>query len=194
MSLRKLNVLLAVLLLGCVWLNWELRREADRPNYEFLPEMVRTPAYDSFAPNPNFPDGATLRPPEPGTIARGQLPLHYPATPEGAVQAGQELANPFAADDLPRRQRGAFVYANFCQPCHGPAGKGDGPVARRGFPPPASLLQEKAVQMKDGQMFHVLTYGQGNMAPYAPLLSRDDRWCAILHVRALQQTQEKKQP
>jgi hypothetical protein len=41
--------------------------------------------------------------------------------------------------------------------------------------------------MKDGQMFHVLTYGQGTMAPYAAHLSREDRWCVIRHVRTLQQ-------
>jgi hypothetical protein len=35
-------------------------------------------------------------------------------------------------------------------------------------------------------MFHVLTYGQGAMASYAALLSRDDRWCVVLHVRSLQ--------
>ena len=36
-------------------------------------------------------------------------------------------------------------------------------------------------------MFHVLSYGQGNMAPYASQVDRDDRWKAILHVRALQE-------
>jgi mono/diheme cytochrome c family protein len=40
--------------------------------------------------------------------------------------------------------------------------------------------------MKDGQMFHVLTYGQGNMPAFSSTLSRDDRWSVILHVRLLQ--------
>jgi mono/diheme cytochrome c family protein len=40
--------------------------------------------------------------------------------------------------------------------------------------------------MKDGQMFHVLTYGQGNMPSFAAQLSREDRWNVILHVRMLQ--------
>src|SRR5262249_52694202 len=32
-------------------------------------------------------------------------------------------------------------------------------VPQRGIPPPASLLAVNAMEMKDGQMFHVLTYG-----------------------------------
>ena len=35
-------------------------------------------------------------------------------------------------------------------------------------------------------MFHVLTYGQGNMPPFSSTLSRDDRWSVILHIRLLQ--------
>jgi hypothetical protein len=41
--------------------------------------------------------------------------------------------------------------------------------------------------MKDGQMFHILTHGQGNMASYAGQLLSADRWQVILHIRSLQQ-------
>ena len=40
--------------------------------------------------------------------------------------------------------------------------------------------------MKDGQLFHILTYGQNNMASYAGQISRDDRWNVIAYVRSLQ--------
>ena len=40
--------------------------------------------------------------------------------------------------------------------------------------------------MKDGQMFHVLSYGQNNMPSYASQLSRDDRWNVIVYLRSLQ--------
>jgi mono/diheme cytochrome c family protein len=78
------------------------------------------------------------------------------------------------------------VFDNICQVCHGPIGEGNGPVTQRGFPLSASLLADRAVQMKDGQMFHVLTYGQGKMPSLAAMLSPEDRWSAILHVRMLQ--------
>jgi mono/diheme cytochrome c family protein len=185
-STRTLNVLLLAALAASLVLHWGIRRDPARPNREFLPEMVRTPRYNAFAPNPNFPDGKTLQRPEPGTIPRGYLPLHYSATPAEALRAGEELQNPFSLDDAHAVQRGSFVFTNFCQVCHGPAGRGDGPVALRGFPAPPSLAAERAVNMKDGQMFHILSYGQGNMPPYASQLSREDRWKVIVFVRSLQ--------
>jgi mono/diheme cytochrome c family protein len=40
--------------------------------------------------------------------------------------------------------------------------------------------------MRDGQLFHILTFGQNNMPSYASQLSRADRWNAIAYVRLLQ--------
>ncbi len=187
MSLRSVNVLLLLAFVGSLGLNWALGRDLSQPNSDFLPGMAEPVSYGAFAPNPNFPDGKTLREPAPGTIARGHLPLHYRPTPEDAVRAGQELHSPFRADDAAVRERGATVFANYCQVCHGPQGLGDGPVTRRGVPPPPSFLTGKSKDMKDGQLFHILTYGQGNMPSYASQLSREDRWHAIVHVRSLQQ-------
>jgi mono/diheme cytochrome c family protein len=84
-------------------------------------------------------------------------------------------------------QRGSQVYNVYCISCHGATGTGDGPVAKRGFPPPPPLPTGKSVQMKDGQLFHILTYGQGSMSSMAAQLSRDRRWDVINHVRSLQQ-------
>jgi mono/diheme cytochrome c family protein len=186
-SRRAVNVCLLLLLLTVVVLNWLTGTDLGRPNQEFLPQMAHSPRYNTFSANPSFPDGQTQQPPVPGTIARGLMPLHYRATPEDALRAGEEFHSPLKADDIRAQQRGATVFANYCQVCHGPGGKGDGPAAQRGLPPPPSLLVEKALRLKDGQLFHILTYGQGNMASYAGQLSREDRWHVILHVRALQQ-------
>jgi mono/diheme cytochrome c family protein len=186
MSLRLVNVVLLVALVGVVCLYALAGASVTRPNVEVFPGMARSPAYGSYSANPIFADGKTLQEPPPGTAPRGRPPLHYDATPASAARAGQKLRNPFAATDAEAARRGAYVYAQFCQVCHGSEGKGDGPVTLRGVPPPPSQLAEKAVKMPDGQMFHVLTYGQGNMASYAAQLSREDRWRVILHVRALQ--------
>jgi mono/diheme cytochrome c family protein len=185
-SRRAVNVCLLLLLLTVVALNWLTGTDPARPNQEFLPQMAHSPRYNTFSANRNFPDGQTQQAPVPGTIARGMLPLHYRATPEDALRAGEELHSPLKADDIRAEQRGASIFANYCQVCHGPGGTGDGPAAQRGLPPPASLLAEKALRLKDGQIFHILTYGQANMASYAGQLSREDRWQVILHVRALQ--------
>ena len=187
MGRRVLNVFLFLAVVACLGLYAYAGRDVTRRNLEVIPEMAYSPAYDSYAPNPNFPDGKTLQLPEPGTIARGRLPLHYGPSFVDFLRAGDELKNPFAGDDAAARERGAFVYTNYCQICHGAGAKGDGPLVQRGIPLPASLLADKAVQMKDGQMFHVLTYGQRNMPSHAGQLSRDDRWKVIVYVRSLQQ-------
>jgi mono/diheme cytochrome c family protein len=188
MSLRFLNLMLLVCLGLVTALNWVVEGDPGTPNREFLPEMTRSVPYDSFAPNSNFADGKTLRTPVAGTIPRGFAPIHYQATEADAARAGEELQNPFAADDesepLPR---GTAMFNSMCLPCHGPAGRGDGPVAMRGYPAPPSLLADEARNKKDGQMFHIITYGQGNMPPHAGQISREDRCKVILHIRSLQQ-------
>jgi mono/diheme cytochrome c family protein len=222
MSRHVLNFFLLLAFVASLGLHLLAGRDLTRRNFEFMPEMAYSPAYDSFAPNPNFPDGKTLQLPEPGTIPRGWLPLHYGPSPQDALRAGEELHNPFSAGPpvfaastvallafpqgqgplvavsalVPVRnfpicepralERGAFLFRSDCQMCHGPEGKGDGPMIQRGIPPSAALVAENAVQMKDGQMFHVLTYGQRNMSPHVAQLSREDRWKVILYVRSLQ--------
>jgi mono/diheme cytochrome c family protein len=186
MSRGALNLLLFLLFLGSLGLHLVMGRDLRQRNLEFMPDMAHSPAYDTYAPNPNFPDGKTVQLPQPGTIARGRLPLHYGVTPQEAARAGKKLRNPYAANNARALKRGAFVYANYCQMCHGAQGKGGGIIAQHGLPPPASLLGENAREMKDGQMFHVLTYGQRNMSSLAAQLSRADRWKVIGYIRSLQ--------
>ncbi len=193
MNRARVNLFLFAALLSCIMLISRGGRDFSHPNIAYMPDMAYSAAYESFSTNPNFPDGKTMQRPPAGTIARGQLPLHYEATPEDAVRAGRELLSPFPAGDAAVLSRGAHVFSAFCQQCHGAAGEGDGPVARRGFPPPPSLMADKARNMKDGQIFHILTYGQGNMPPHASQISREDRWHAVAHVRKLQE-QPNRQP
>jgi len=181
-----LNAFLLVMLIVSVGASWLLTLNPARPNFEFLPQMAHAPRYNAFSPNPNFQNGATLQRPEPGTVPRELMPLHYEATPQDALRAGEELQSPVAPENQRARDRGAVVFANYCAVCHGATGAGNGPVAQRGYPPPPSLLAEHAQKMKDGQLFHILSYGQNNMPSYASQLSREDRWSAILHVRTLQ--------
>jgi mono/diheme cytochrome c family protein len=186
MGRAVLNGFLLVAVVISVMASWLLSSDAAKPNFEFLPQMAHAPRYNAFAPNPNFADGSTLQRPEPGTIPRGHMPLHYAATPLDALRAGDELTSPLDPQSAQARQRGEFVFANFCAVCHGAGGAGNGPVPQRGYPAPPSLLADHANKMKDGQMFHVLTYGQNNMPSYASQLSREDRWNVVLYLRTLQ--------
>jgi mono/diheme cytochrome c family protein len=186
MSRRGLNRVLFLAFVASLALYVIMGRDYKQRNLEVMPDMAHSPAYDTYAPNPNFPNTQTFQLPEPGTIPRGRLPLHYGPSAEEATRAAKQLHNPIPARDLRARERGAFIYANFCLMCHGTESKGDGPMAQRGVPLSPSLLAENAVEMKDGQMFHVITYGQKTMAAHAAQLSREDRWKVILYVRLLQ--------
>jgi mono/diheme cytochrome c family protein len=156
----KLNLFLLTILVALVAANFGLSDNPTRRNWEAMPEMVRTIAYKSFTPNPNFADGKTLQLPPEGTVPRD--------TP-------QVTARP-----------GVVVYQIYCQPCHGGSGKGDGPVAMRGFPPPPSLLAEHALLLTDDQIFDIVSRGQKNMPSYAVQVPPQDRRAAISYIRSLQ--------
>lgn len=194
MNLNRTNIVLGGLLVMVAILTASTRVDYTRPNIEILPDMKYTPAWTAYASNPVFANGRTLQAPVQGTIARGQVPLHFEPTSEDAIRAGNELANPSHNDKSPEAaaklqasiQRGGEMYRVFCICCHGAAGAGDGPVTKRGFPPPPSLLTGKSLQMKDGQLFHVLTYGQASMPDFTGQLSVDRRWDVINYIRSLQ--------
>ncbi len=157
---------------------------APETNLEYMPDMVASVAYDSFAPNPNTRDGRTLMAPPAGTIPRGYQPLHFVAGPAEATRAGRELTNPVPDCDA-ARQRGGVGFQRWCSPCHGHEGLGDGLVALR-FPRPPSLVAPHAKGLPDGQIFHIVTFGQGLMPPYGQQIVQEDRWKIARYVRQLQ--------
>lgn len=170
MDRRMLNRALGLALVVSVGFNIAAMRPKARPNFEYFPNMVRTARYNAFEENPNFSDGMTLRAPVPGTIPRGRQPLTD--------------TNPFEATDRAAAERGALVFANFCQPCHGADAKGVGPVVQHGFAPPPNLSRGQTQDKTDAQLFDVVTNGVQTMPGYGPQLSREDRWKVILHVRS----------
>lgn len=191
MTHSHLNLVLTALLVAVLAAAAFSRTDRARLNVEFLPDMKYSPAYTAFEAHPRLPMQQTMQPPVAGTIARGETPLHYAATPEDALRAGAELANPIAPGTPERtasQERGRQQYQHFCAACHGPQGLGDGPVSQRGFPPPPSLQTGKSVAMSDGQVFHILTYGQNTMPSFAAQLDVQRRWDLINFLRTLQPT------
>jgi mono/diheme cytochrome c family protein len=148
---------------------------------EYFPDMVRGPAYKAFAPNLALKDGLTLQRPVVGTIARGQQPFHFGAGEGEAIRAGQILSNPLPATAA-TLEDGRGLFQIYCVVCHGPSGKGDGPLAGK-IPPPADYRSERVQPFPPGRMFHVLTSGSGKMPSYAGLLSPDERWKVIAYVQ-----------
>ncbi|MHC4392739.1 MAG: c-type cytochrome [Planctomycetota bacterium] len=166
--------------------------DPEHRNVEIFREMVDSQAHEAFAKSAAFPDGKTIQKPVEGTIARGFIPLRYGTTLEEARRAGEELVNPFTqAAGQPQDKkfeeallaRGRHMYAVYCTPCHGAGGEGNGIVTSRGVPPPPSLSSDSVRAMKDGELFHAITFGKGNMPPHAAQIDRSDRWKIVRHLR-----------
>lgn len=164
-------------LLGC-------RGGENRPGWVVLPGMVESVPYDAYDPNAAFRSGQTLQAPPEGTVPLGFAAFPYGPGPEEAARAGRELTNPLAPTEADLA-RGKKVFETVCAVCHGPGGAGDGPIIGR-FPNPPSLLAQRAREMPDGRVFHVITRGQGIMPPHALQVVPRDRWRLVLHLRALQ--------
>ncbi|TWU21789.1 c-type cytochrome [Bythopirellula polymerisocia] len=187
----RLNIGLLVLLGAILVMLMVLRVDNSRPNYQVNlgDDMTYSPAFTPFEANSNFANGRTLQDPVPGTIARGTQLFSFEATPEGALRAGTELPNPFDPSSeagIASADRGDALFSVFCISCHGADGTGNGPVAKWGFPPPPSLLTGKSREMKDGQLFHILTYGQNSMPQFAAQLPPASRWDLINYIRRIQ--------
>lgn len=186
-ELRGILVAGGVALVGLLLLGRFLRPDPTRRNVAIFTEMAQSRALESFAPSGELPGGRVLQPLVSGVIPRGGRLLPFGPGPEEAERAGRELSNPFLAEDAAAAGRGAQRYRIFCTACHGADGAGGGAVVARGMPPPPSLLGARAVSLADGALFHVLTHGQGRMAPFAAELSAEDRWRVVLHLRRLQE-------
>lgn len=88
--------------------------------------------------------------------------------------------------------RGQALYAEHCESCHGPKGKGDGPDAKPGHEAPHDL-SDPALQARltDGEILWKLTEGRTDgghvlMPGFAEdIPSEDDRWKLVQYVRTL---------
>jgi len=171
---------------------WACQQDVSKPNYEYSPDMAYSLAYESYSANPNLPDGKTLLAPPQGTVPRGYRAFHYAPGPEEALRAGAELVDPLPRDREAQKQileRGRILFERMCVPCHGLDLQGGGLVTRL-FVSPPSLLVDNAINMKDGQIFHIITTGQGSMPGHGQQISQQDRWKIIRYVRSIQADQK----
>jgi mono/diheme cytochrome c family protein len=82
-------------------------------------------------------------------------------------------------------RRGREIFAIHCTPCHGPEGKGDGPVSAK-FPPAPNLRHGAICNRSDGFIYGTLTAGGRAMPTMREGTSSRDRWDMVAFVRSLQ--------
>jgi mono/diheme cytochrome c family protein len=164
-------------------------RTRNNPGYDYFPDMAYSKGFEVYTANPNFADGKTLREPVEGTVPLGMIPYPYQKNDTDRLLAGRELKNPMTADSN-TLGRGQVVFNRYCINCHGPIGDGNGNLFTMGLYnfKPASLVNDKMKKVPDGEIYHVITVGQGVMMAYGGLIRPEDRWKAVMYVRKLQET------
>jgi hypothetical protein len=158
---------------------------SSRPPIHLNPSMDNQPKVLPQTASTFFYDGASMRQPVPGTIPIGGL-KEEAAFFTGKGADGQFVATIPVPVDAMLVGRGRDRYRIYCQPCHDARGDGRGILFQRGNVPTASFHQEKILNYTDGQIFDVITNGQGLMAGYRWPILPADRWAIIAHVRELQ--------
>jgi mono/diheme cytochrome c family protein len=143
------------------------------------------PRYEPQAASAFFYNGAAMRAPVPGTVARGELrdsgPYWTGKDPAGAFVT----AIPMQVNDA-TRARGAERFNIYCATCHDKGGDGKGILFERGKVPTPSFHDDRLRQMPDGQIFDTITNGLGLMPSYRYPIPVADRWAIIVHLRELQ--------
>jgi len=134
-----------------------------------------------------FPDGRSVRPQVPGTVARSQLQAGSYFT-TGMIDGAEGDGLPFKVTDA-ILERGQERYNIYCTPCHSRVGNGKGMIVQRGYYPATSLHSYRLRQAPLGHFFSVITNGYGAMPDYAAQLSPQDRWAVVAYIRALQLSQ-----
>jgi mono/diheme cytochrome c family protein len=187
---------------------------ADRRRIHLIQDMDNQSKFKAQHLNAMFKDQRAMRPPVPGTVARGETNLDdhlhrgWASRPAPNVSA----ANFPWATSFPRQvpltmdlmRRGQERFTIFCRPCHGDSGYGDGIVNKRAMEllntatngtqwvQPKSLHEQAIREQPLGQIFHTITHGIRTMPSYESQIPVEDRWAIVAYVRALQRSQHAK--
>jgi mono/diheme cytochrome c family protein len=166
------------------------------PGTIYMPDMAYSRTYEAYDlldstlfTNDVFDKGGNKiyfnASPVSGTIKRGEMfPYTLPNDSAGyAASAG--VQNPLGTITPQEMEEAGRLYNINCGVCHGAKGAANGPLAGKvgGI---VNLTLDQYKQMKDGTMFHSITYGKNNMGSYASQLDRKQRWMVIKYVRTLQ--------
>jgi cytochrome c553 len=126
------------------------------------------------------PEGMRYTPPRTVTVD-GILRPDMPTQEES-----YRLSNPVPLTRA-NLEYGRFAFNTNCAVCHGIDGAGQGTIVVAGaYAPPPTLLSDRLRGVPDGHIYHVITYGQGQMWSYKNQLTDLERWSVVNYIRALQ--------
>ena len=76
-----------------------------------------------------------------------------------SAMSGLTISSASAEDYPPDRAHGKTVYERHCQTCHGPSGRGDGPVAATLRIPPANFQRFHSFLKSDEELLRTIEHG-----------------------------------
>ncbi len=109
------------------------------------------------------------------------------AVPSGTWEApssADSINNPLAGI-VEATKKGENIFNQYCVPCHGSGGQGNGPTAATLNQKPANLTSERVQAQSDGDIFWKMSTGRGTMAAYKNILSKNQRWELVDYIRLL---------
>lgn len=162
------------------------------PGYEYMPDMYRGPAVETYAPSIGNPDSTSAMKPVSGTIPRGFTYFNFPNTTEGYELASTEVHNPLLNDSM-NLAEGKRLFGIYCINCHGENGMADGSIVVAGkFPAPPTYSTGNSSRggamkdLTDGKIYHTITYGVNMMGSHSSQILPNDRWKVVMYVHELQ--------
>lgn len=138
---------------------------------------------DNMTATPRIDPGERLFSMPAGTLPRAGGEL---TPPREARERAARRPNPFPA--TPQSiATGKALYTIYCAPCHGPGGKGDGPVSPKFIPPPDLTHPSIQRERTDGYLQHVIGTGGAVMPAYGEALGPEERWHVVNFLRSIAQ-------
>jgi mono/diheme cytochrome c family protein len=175
-------MVLPLVIVGCT-----RERPSEEAPIHLNPNMDSQPKYKAQGESEFFDDGATMRAPVAGTVARGDL-REDDRFYKGKNADGSFVENAPVEVNSQLLNRGKERYDIYCAPCHSRVGDGRGIMVDRGYVPPPTFHSDRIREMPDGGIFDVITNGVRNMPGYRHQINPKDRWAIVMYTRALQRS------
>jgi hypothetical protein len=180
------NTFISIAVIGSMTVLLSACSDSSKPNVELIQDMMDSPALKPQEHDMGGPNNGAMRVPPEGTQPVGFQPYRYATDIEASVSNKNLMSGDFSEDTL---KVGIKYYTIHCSVCHGANGEGGLPnisvVEKMALKPP-SLLSDKINGWTDGQLYHVITMGQGVMGPYAAHIPQKYRWQVVNYIRHLQ--------
>ena len=159
--------------------------DKSKPNIELIQDLMESPALKAQEYDPKAPNGISARIPPVGTVPQGFEPYPFGNDFEAATGHKNPVAGVFTEEVL---SVGLKFYNTQCMVCHGTHLEGglQSSVAQGMALKPPALNSDKIKGWTDGQIYHVITMGQGVMGAYGHHIPAKYRWQVVNYIRHLQ--------